>query len=51
MLCEVVAAFLHNPKIVFLDEPTIGLDVAVKDSIRTLIKPLYVYFFFCNVYV
>ncbi|MGN0415570.1 MAG: ATP-binding cassette domain-containing protein [Agathobacter sp.] len=40
MLCEVTAAFLHDPKIVFLDEPTIGLDVAVKDSIRTLIKRL-----------
>ena len=40
MLCEVTVAFLHNPKIVFLDEPTIGLDVAVKDSIRTLIKKL-----------
>lgn len=40
MLCEVVAAFLYDPKIVFLDEPTIGLDVAVKDSIRTLIKRL-----------
>ena len=40
MLCEVTAAFLHDPKIVFLDEPTIGLDVAVKDSIRTLIRRL-----------
>lgn len=40
MLCEVTAAFLHDPKIVFLDEPTIGLDVAVKDSIRSLIKKL-----------
>ncbi|MGN0396339.1 MAG: ATP-binding cassette domain-containing protein [Coprococcus sp.] len=40
MLCEVTAAFLHDPKIVFLDEPTIGLDVAVKDSIRMLIKQL-----------
>lgn len=40
MLCEVVAAFLHNPKVVFLDEPTIGLDVAVKDSIRNLIRRL-----------
>lgn len=40
MLCEVTAAFLHDPAIVFLDEPTIGLDVAVKDSIRTLVKKL-----------
>ncbi len=40
MLCEVVAAFLHSPSVVFLDEPTIGLDVAVKDSIRNLIKKL-----------
>lgn len=40
MLCEVVASFLHDPKVVFLDEPTIGLDVAVKDSIRNLILKL-----------
>lgn len=40
MLCEVTAAFLHDPKVVFLDEPTIGLDVSVKESIRTLIKRL-----------
>jgi len=40
MLCEVTAAFLHDPKVVFLDEPTIGLDVAVKESIRNLIKKL-----------
>ena len=40
MLCEVVAAFLHDPKVVFLDEPTIGLDVAVKESIRDLIRHL-----------
>lgn len=40
MLCEVVASFLHNPSVVFLDEPTIGLDVAVKDSIRNLIRQL-----------
>lgn len=40
MLCEVIAAFLHDPKVVFLDEPTIGLDVSIKDKIRTLIKYL-----------
>lgn len=40
MLCEVAASFLHDPKVVFLDEPTIGLDVSVKDSIRNLIKQL-----------
>ena len=40
MLCEVTAAFLHDPELVLLDEPTIGLDVAVKDSIRKLIRSL-----------
>lgn len=40
MLCEVIAAFLHDPKVVFLDEPTIGLDVAIKDKIRGIIKYL-----------
>lgn len=40
MLCEVIAAFLHDPKVVFLDEPTIGLDVAIKDKIRGIIKHL-----------
>ncbi|MDP4181712.1 MAG: ATP-binding cassette domain-containing protein [Bacillota bacterium] len=40
MLCDIVAAFLHNPKIIFLDEPTIGLDVSVKNKIRGLIKEL-----------
>lgn len=37
-LCDILAAFLHNPQIVFLDEPTIGLDVVMKSRIRTLIK-------------
>lgn len=40
MLCDIVAAFLHNPKIIFLDEPTIGLDVSVKNKIRSVIKEL-----------
>ena len=40
MLCDIVASFLHNPKIIFLDEPSIGLDVSIKDKIRTVIKDL-----------
>lgn len=39
-LSDILAAFLHNPKIVFLDEPTIGLDVAMKSKIRELILEL-----------
>ena len=39
-LSDILAAFLHNPDIVFLDEPTIGLDVAMKSKIRDLIKGL-----------
>lgn len=39
-LSDILAAFLHDPKIVFLDEPTIGLDVSMKSRIRTLIHAL-----------
>ena len=39
-LSDILAAFLHNPGIVFLDEPTIGLDVSMKATIRELIKGL-----------
>lgn len=40
MLCDIAAAFLHNPKIIFLDEPTIGLDVSIKDKVRQMVKNL-----------
>ena len=38
MRCEMMASLLHRPQILFLDEPTIGLDVIAKTSIRDLIK-------------
>ncbi len=40
MKCELVCAMLHDPQLVYLDEPTIGLDILAKDSIRGFIKQI-----------
>ncbi len=40
MRCEIAASLIHKPKIIFLDEPTIGLDVVAKQHIREVIKYL-----------
>lgn len=40
MRCELVGSLLHEPKILFLDEPTIGLDVIAKQQVRDMLKYL-----------
>lgn len=41
MRCEIASSLLHAPKILFLDEPTIGLDVVAKQQLREAIKILH----------
>ncbi|ASP76480.1 ABC transporter ATP-binding protein (plasmid) [Sinorhizobium meliloti] len=40
MRCEIVMALLHSPKILFLDEPTIGLDVVAKEQVRNFLREI-----------
>ncbi len=40
MRCEFAATFLHNPELVFLDEPTIGIDIEMKERIYHFIKSI-----------
>jgi viologen exporter family transport system ATP-binding protein len=42
MRADLAAALLHQPKIVYLDEPTIGLDISVKDKVRDFLRELRV---------
>jgi ABC-2 type transport system ATP-binding protein len=40
MRCDLAASLIHNPRLLFLDEPTIGLDTVAKDSIRRFLKKI-----------
>ena len=41
MICEIGAIMLHRPEILFLDEPTIGLDIVVKEKVRNAILKIH----------
>lgn len=41
MKCDIIASLIHDPKILFLDEPTIGLDALAKNSIREILRNLH----------
>lgn len=41
MKIELIGSILHNPKVLFLDEPTIGLDISSQNSIRTFLKKVH----------
>ncbi|HJP18969.1 MAG TPA: ATP-binding cassette domain-containing protein [Nitrospinota bacterium] len=40
MRCDLAASLLHEPDVLFLDEPTIGLDVVAKDAVRKFLKEI-----------
>ena len=40
MRCDLAASLLHAPAVVFLDEPTIGLDLSVKEQVREFITDI-----------
>ena len=40
MRCDLAAALLHGPKVMFLDEPTIGLDIIAKENVRRFLKKI-----------
>ena len=40
MRADIVASLIHNPPVIYLDEPTIGLDVAVKERVCEFLKKI-----------